>query len=163
MFFFAESDFLPIQRQWRCHVKDQRWRISEAVRVRVGGRFGFDCKLRWPRVTSRSKVSTRRTYSCRGDGSKQEFLRVKVTPQEVSYGGGKCSIDDKQQDGDKIAMRVTCKFTSGAVMGSAIAFTKKDSKTLRDGASGGPIKMFFCIGVRDKIVAGLVLALPSRR
>jgi hypothetical protein len=66
---------------------------------------------------------------CRGDGSKQEFLRVKVTPQEVSYAGGNCSIDDKQQDGDKIAMRVTCKFASGAVMGSAITFTKKDNNT----------------------------------
>ena len=66
---------------------------------------------------------------CRGDGSQQEFLRVKVTAQDVSYSGGICSIDSKQQDGDSLAMRVTCKFSSGAVMTSAVTFTKKDSNT----------------------------------
>jgi hypothetical protein len=66
---------------------------------------------------------------CRGDGSKQEFVLVKVTPQDVSYSGGVCSIDSKQQDGDKLAMRVTCKFSSGAVMASAVTFTKKDNNT----------------------------------
>src|SRR6202047_2682843 len=57
---------------------------------------------------------------CRGDGSQQQFLRVKVTAQDVSYSGGVCSIDSKQQDGDSLAMRVTCKFSSGAVMASAV-------------------------------------------
>jgi hypothetical protein len=66
---------------------------------------------------------------CRGDGSQQKFLRVLVTPQEVSYSGGICSIDSKQQDGDSLAMRVTCKFSSGAVMASAVTFTKKDANT----------------------------------
>jgi hypothetical protein len=66
---------------------------------------------------------------CRGDGSQQEFLRVKVTAQDVSYSGGVCSIDSKQQNGDSLAMRVTCKFSSGAVMASAVTFTKKDNNT----------------------------------
>jgi hypothetical protein len=66
---------------------------------------------------------------CRGDGSQQEFLRVKVTAQDVSYSGGICSIDSKQQNGDNLAMRVTCKFSSGAVMASAVTFTKKDNNT----------------------------------
>jgi hypothetical protein len=66
---------------------------------------------------------------CRGDGSQQQFLRVKVTAQDVSYSGGVCSIDSKQQDGDSLAMRVTCKFSSGAVMASAVTFTKKDNNT----------------------------------
>ena len=66
---------------------------------------------------------------CRGDGSQQEFLRVKVTTQDVAYSGGICSIDSKQQDGDRLAMRVTCKFSSGAVMASAVTFTKKDNNT----------------------------------
>jgi hypothetical protein len=77
---------------------------------------------------------------CRGDGGKQEFLRVKVTPQEVSYAGGKCSIDDRQQDGDKLAMRVTCRFTSGAVLGSAITFTKTDNNTFAMAQVGGTYK-----------------------
>ena len=66
---------------------------------------------------------------CRGDGSKQEFLRVKITPQDVSYSGGTCSIDTRQQDGNTLNMRVTCKFTSGAVMSNAVNFTKKDNNT----------------------------------
>jgi hypothetical protein len=66
---------------------------------------------------------------CKGDGSQQQFLRVKITPQDVSYSGGVCSIDNKQQDGNNIAMKVTCKFKSGAVMGSAITFTMKDKNT----------------------------------
>ena len=66
---------------------------------------------------------------CRGDGSKQEFLRVKITPQDVSYAGGICSIDTRQQDADKLGMKVTCKFKSGAVMSSTISFTKKDNNT----------------------------------
>ena len=67
--------------------------------------------------------------ACRGDGSKQEFLRVKITPQDVSYSGGICSIDTRQQDADKLGMKVTCKFKSGAVMSSTISFTKKDNNT----------------------------------
>jgi hypothetical protein len=66
---------------------------------------------------------------CRGDGSQQQFLRVKITPNDVSYSGGVCTIDTKQLDGNIMAMRVTCKFTSGAVMASSISFTMKDNDT----------------------------------
>jgi hypothetical protein len=68
--------------------------------------------------------------ACRGDGSKQEFLRVKITSQEVAYSGGICSIDTRQQDADKVGMKVTCKFKSGAVLSSTISFTKRDNNTL---------------------------------
>ena len=77
---------------------------------------------------------------CRGDGSQQEFLRVKVTAQVVSYSGGVCSIDSKQQDGDSLAMRVTCKFSSGAVMASAVTFTKKDNNTFDMAQNEGTYK-----------------------
>ena len=77
---------------------------------------------------------------CKGDGSQQQFLRVKVTAQDVSYSGGVCSIDSKQQDGNSLAMRVTCKFSSGAVMGSAITFTKKDNNTFDMAQNEGTYK-----------------------
>ena len=77
---------------------------------------------------------------CRGDGSQQQFLRVKVTAQDVSYSGGVCSIDSRQQDGDNLAMRVTCKFTSGAVMASAVTFTKKDNNTFDMAQNEGTYK-----------------------
>jgi hypothetical protein len=66
---------------------------------------------------------------CKGDGSKQQYTRVKITPQDVSYSGGVCSIDTRDLQGSTMAMRVTCKFTSGAVMGSSISFTMKDDNT----------------------------------
>jgi hypothetical protein len=66
---------------------------------------------------------------CRGDGSQQKLQVVKITPKDVSYSGGVCSIDDKQQDGNNLAMRVTCKFKSGAVLASAVTFTQKDNNT----------------------------------
>jgi hypothetical protein len=77
---------------------------------------------------------------CRGDGSQQQFLRVKVTAKDVSYSGGVCSIDSKQQDGDNLSMRVTCKFSSGAVMASAVTFTKKDNNTFDMAQNEGTYK-----------------------
>jgi hypothetical protein len=77
---------------------------------------------------------------CRGDGSQQPFLRVKVTAQDVSYSGGVCSIDSRQQDGDSLAMRVTCKFSSGAVMASAVTFTKRDNDTFDMAQNEGTYK-----------------------
>jgi hypothetical protein len=77
---------------------------------------------------------------CRGDGTQQKFLRDTVTAQDVSYSGGVCSIDSRQQDGDRLAMRVTCKFTSGAVMASAVTFTKKDNDTFDMAQNEGTYK-----------------------
>jgi hypothetical protein len=67
---------------------------------------------------------------CEGDGSDAMLLRVTITAQEITYAGGVCSIDDKRQDGDRLWMRVTCKFTSGVVVSDNISFTVKDDKTL---------------------------------
>jgi len=82
----------------------------------------------------------RQNEVCRGDGSQQPFLRVTVTAQDVSYSGGVCSIDSRQQDGDHLAMRVTCKFSSGAVMASAVTFTKKDNNTFDMAQNEGTYK-----------------------
>jgi hypothetical protein len=85
---------------------------------------------------------------CRGDGSKQEFLRVKISSQDVSYAGGICSIDSMQQDADKVGMKVTCRFKSGAVMSSTISFTKRDADTLDMAQQGGTYKAVLhrCVG-----------------
>jgi hypothetical protein len=86
--------------------------------------------------------------ACRADGSKQEFLRVKITPQGVFYAGGICSIDTRQQDADTVAMKVTCKFKSGAVMSSTISFTKKDNNTFDMAQQDGTYKAVLhrCLG-----------------
>jgi hypothetical protein len=67
---------------------------------------------------------------CEGDGSEAALLRVTITPQEISYAGGVCSIDDRRQDRDKLWLRVTCKFKSGVVVSDNISFTVRDDKTL---------------------------------
>lgn len=67
---------------------------------------------------------------CRGNNSDPEYLRVQITPQEISYAGGICSIDEKQQNGKTFSIRVTCKFKSGTVVSDNIAFTVRNEKTL---------------------------------
>jgi len=68
--------------------------------------------------------------ACRGDGRDPEFLRVKITGNEIVHSGGVCSIDNRQQDGKKISLRVTCKFKSGTVLSDTISFTLRDDKTM---------------------------------
>ncbi len=68
--------------------------------------------------------------ACKGDGSDPAYLLVKITPKDISYASGVCSIDHAQQEAKKTVLRVTCKFLSGAVMGSDISFTARDGTTL---------------------------------
>lgn len=68
--------------------------------------------------------------ACKGDGSDPEYLKVKITPKDISYASGVCSIDHTQQEANKTRLRVTCKFISGAVMASDISFTARDPATL---------------------------------
>jgi hypothetical protein len=41
-----------------------------------------------------------------------------------------CTIDSRQLSGNSLSMRLTCKFTSGAVLSSGVTFIKKDDNTL---------------------------------
>lgn len=68
--------------------------------------------------------------ACVGDGTDPDFLLVKITPKEISYASGVCSVDDKKQEDKKVLVRVTCKFLSGSVMGANIAFTQRDNKAM---------------------------------
>jgi len=74
---------------------------------------------------------------CRGNSSDPEYLRVKITPLEISYAGGVCSIDEMQQDGKTFSIRVTCKFKSGTVVSDNIAFTVRNEMTLDMVQKGG--------------------------
>jgi hypothetical protein len=67
---------------------------------------------------------------CKGDGSDPDYLKVKITPEQIAYASGVCTIDNRKMDGKKISLRVTCKFISGAVMSSDVSFTSRDEKTL---------------------------------
>jgi hypothetical protein len=78
--------------------------------------------------------------ACKGDGSDPSYLLVKITPKDISYASGVCSIDHTEQDANKTTMKVTCKFLSGAVMGSDISFTARDSATLDMAQQDGSYK-----------------------
>lgn len=85
---------------------------------------------------------------CKGDGTQQKFALVSISPKEISYSGGLCSIDDKQQNGDTLAMKLTCKFKSGAVLASSVSFTKKDNNTFNMAQQDGTYKavLYRCPG-----------------
>jgi hypothetical protein len=67
---------------------------------------------------------------CKGDGSDSEALIVKITPREITHGGGTCSIDGTRREQSKLVLRVTCKFGSGSLLGAEISFTPRADKTL---------------------------------
>jgi hypothetical protein len=67
---------------------------------------------------------------CHGDSRDEQALRVKITDKEITYAGGVCSIDNKQQDGNALSTHVTCKFKSGRVLSDTITFVVKDDKNL---------------------------------
>ena len=77
---------------------------------------------------------------CKGDGSQQVPLRVKMGETEIAYAGGTCSIDSRQQSGPNLTMQVTCKFKSGAVLGSVVTFTRKDDNTFDMSQQDGSYK-----------------------
>lgn len=77
---------------------------------------------------------------CHGNGSQQEALRVQMGASEISYAGGICSIDSRQQSGPSLTMQVTCKFKSGAVLGSIVTFTRKDDNTFDMAQQDGTYK-----------------------
>jgi hypothetical protein len=86
--------------------------------------------------------------ACKDVTGKQKFLAVTITPKNVSYAGGVCTIDDKKLDGDTMAMRVTCKFKSGSVLSSAITFTRKDDNTFNMAQQDGTYRavLYRCPG-----------------
>jgi hypothetical protein len=94
----------------------------------AGLMLGLNCAL------AADDFSIEGTYTqdqpCVGDGTDPDFLLVKITDKDISYASGVCSIDSRTHTDNKFGFKVTCKFLSGSVMGSDIAFTVRDPKTL---------------------------------
>jgi hypothetical protein len=85
-----------------------------------------------------------RGQACTGQDDDVDPLRVKITPNEIVYRGGACSIDDRAQLEKTITMRVNCRFDSGLVLSSDISFTIRDDKTVdmaqKDGSYNAVLK-----------------------
>ena len=67
---------------------------------------------------------------CRGDGSDPEDLRVKITPREITYSGGICTLSDETRTGNRISVRATCQQPSGVTLTGDINFTIRDATTV---------------------------------
>jgi hypothetical protein len=67
---------------------------------------------------------------CHGDGTDPKPLIVKITPDEIVYRGGVCSLSDRRQDGSTISVRATCKSKTGAILTGDITLTLRPDKNL---------------------------------
>jgi hypothetical protein len=67
---------------------------------------------------------------CHGDGTDPKPLIVKITPDEIDYRGGVCSLSDRRQDGNTISARATCKSKNGAILSGDITLTLRADKNL---------------------------------
>jgi hypothetical protein len=67
---------------------------------------------------------------CHGDGTDPKPLIVKITPDEIDYRGGVCSLSDRRQDGNTISARATCKSKNGAILSGDITLTLRPDRNL---------------------------------
>jgi hypothetical protein len=106
------------------------------------------CATAWAQGNFPIEGTFTQNEACKDVAGKQKFLAVTITPKDVSYAGGVCTIDDKKLDGDTMAMRVTCKFKSGAVLSSAITFMRKDDNTFNMAQQDGTYRavLYRCPG-----------------
>ena len=67
--------------------------------------------------------------ACKGDGSDQATAKVTISPQEIVFNVGVCTILDKRTNGPSISAHVECKFAGGPLIGD-ITFTPKPDNTI---------------------------------
>jgi hypothetical protein len=67
---------------------------------------------------------------CHGDGTDPKPLIVKITPDEIVYRGGVCSLSDRRQNGNMISVRATCKSKTGTILSGDITLTLRADKNL---------------------------------
>lgn len=67
---------------------------------------------------------------CKGDGSDNPALRVKISAKEIVSNVGVCTILDTKHDGDATTAHVECKFPAGPLVGD-ITFTLRPDKTVK--------------------------------
>ncbi|MGE0522877.1 MAG: hypothetical protein AB7O60_07540 [Variibacter sp.] len=61
--------------------------------------------------------------ACRGDVRDPKPLKVTITPDEITYSGGKCTVSDKRENDKVIVVRAACKQRSGTVLAGDVTFT----------------------------------------
>ena len=89
---------------------------------------------------------------CLGDGTDLKALLVKITPKEIEYSGGQCSIDDQRHKGNSVTMRTTCKTRRGAIMSGDVTFSLREDGTISlvDQDRSYRAVLYKCPGERDE-------------
>jgi len=67
---------------------------------------------------------------CHGDGTDPKPLIVKITPEQIEYRGGICTLSDRRQEGNAISARATCKSKSGSIVSGDITLTLRPDRNL---------------------------------
>ena len=67
---------------------------------------------------------------CKGDGTDQTDLLVKITRKEIESSMGFCAILHVRREGKAIGLQVECKIPSGHVILGDVIFTPRDEGTL---------------------------------
>ena len=67
---------------------------------------------------------------CKGDGTDQAALKVKISPQQIVSNIGVCTILDNKQAGPSYKLHVECKFPAGPLVGD-LTFTPQPDQTVK--------------------------------
>ena len=67
---------------------------------------------------------------CRGDVRDPKPLKVTITPTEITYSGGNCTVSDKRENGNTVTVRAACKQRSGVVLSGDVTFTIRNDKEI---------------------------------
>ena len=67
---------------------------------------------------------------CQGDGTDPKPLLVEITPEQITYTGGVCSLSDKHQEGNTVSVRASCKSRNGKILVGNVSFTIRADKNL---------------------------------
>ena len=67
---------------------------------------------------------------CKGDASDADAPRVKITPQEIDWAIGLCTILENKREGNTFAIHVDCKGPGGSQMLGDVNFTVREYKTV---------------------------------
>ena len=74
------------------------------------------------------------TYSqnrpCPADAAVSKRLKVTITPREIVYASGTCSISDVRRKENTYTMHTACRMQAGKVLSSDVSFTLRDDKHL---------------------------------
>jgi hypothetical protein len=95
--------------------------------------FAFGCAVLAP-PTAAASYQLEGNYlqgkECRGDVRDPKPLKVTITPTEITYSGGTCTVSDRRENDKVIIVRAACKQRSGTVLAGDVTFTFRNDNEI---------------------------------